>query len=147
MAVITAKKSAAERLQSAKVALPKLERERDVIMAARRECLLNDDVAGRRRCDHQLRELRDDLQAVYDKIELLGRAGPQVVQEHTGWTWPTSLPDTNAALAQLQPELLRLRSIKPVNRSATDDDHLNSLVKREYALLRQRESMQPKEAR
>ena len=138
-------RSPGERLQAAKQAVPKIERERDTVMARRRECLLNDDVAGRRRCDYQLRELRDDLQAAHDKVELLGRAGPPVVQALTGWTWPSSLADAKAALLEIQPELLRLRSIKPNDRHAGHDRDQDFLVKREYALLRLIESMQPKE--
>lgn len=139
-------RSNGERLAEVRATIPKIERERDAVMARRRECLLADDVAGRRHCDAELAELKLDLQAAHDKAELLGRAGPRVVAEpqQQGWTWPSSLPDATAALAQIQPELLRLRSIKPVNRSATDDDHINSLVKREYALLRLIELMQPK---
>lgn len=139
-------RSNGERLAEVRATLPKLERERDAVMARRRECLLDDHVAGRRHCDAVLAGLKLDLQAAHDKAELLGRAGPHVVQEprHQGWTWPTSLSDAHAALAQIQPELLRLRSIRPVDRSVAADDLINSLVKREYALLRLIESLQPK---
>jgi hypothetical protein len=139
-------RTAGERLQAAKDAVPKLERARDAVMARRRECLLNDDVAGRRRCDDQLRELRDDLQAAHDKAELLGRAGPGVVPapQQQGWTWPSSLADANQALLDIQPELLRLRSIAPNDRHAGHDRDQDFLVNREYRLLRLIESMQPK---
>jgi hypothetical protein len=124
-------RTAGERLQAAKDAVPKIERERDTVMVRRRECLLNDDVVGRRRCDYQLRELRDDLQAAHDKAELLGRVGPQ---EQTRATMPTDLPSVLAALSALEPELVRLSSIPWQARNAGQQNLLDSLVRRQYYL-------------
>jgi hypothetical protein len=139
-------RGAGERLVAVKAALVKLERERDAVMARRRECLLADDVAGRRRCDCELAELKLDLQAAHDKAELLGRAGPVVVQapEQSGWTWPSSLEDATAALAEIQPSLLRLQSIAPNDRHAGHDRDQDFLVNREYRLLRLIESFAPR---
>ena len=142
-------RSDSERLQLAKAEVPRVEARIDAVMERRRGILRREHANGLPaiRADRELAALKLLRLRLIDQIELLGRAGPllpSVAPERSGWTWPSDLEGANAALLELQPELLRLRSIKPVDRHVGHDDQIDFLVQREYRLLRLIESFQPK---
>jgi hypothetical protein len=139
---MASQKSAAERLAVVKLSLRQLEGEVDAVIAARRTAVLAGDVAGRRRCDHQLAELRLDLQAARDAIDWLPQ---QVQREQQQSTWPTSLPDALTALANLEPWLARMQATSKLNRSAALDQQIDHVVQRQYALRKLIERLQPQE--
>jgi hypothetical protein len=148
--MVTAAKarSDSERLAEAKAEVPRVEARIDAAAEFRRQTLRREHANSLTaiRADRELTALKLYRLRLIDQIELLGRAGPPVVRvpQPQGWTWPSSLEDANAALAEIQPTLLRLRSIPPNDRHAGHDRDQDFLVQREYRLLRLIESFAPR---
>lgn len=143
--------SDSERLAAAKAEVPKVEARIDTAAEFRRQILRREHANSLTaiRADRELAGLKLYRLRLIDQIELLGRAGPRVVPtvapEQIGWTWPSTLEDATAALAEIQPDLLRLRAIPRHDRHAGHDKAQDFLVQREYALVRLIESFAPKE--
>jgi hypothetical protein len=140
-------RTAGERLEAARAAIPQVEAKIDTLMTRRREILRHQDANSLAaiNADRAIVALQGLRLRLVHQVDLLSAAGPHVVTaQQQGWTWPSSLEDANAALAEIQPTLLRLRSIPPNDRHAGHDRDQDFLVQREYRLLRLIESFQPR---
>jgi hypothetical protein len=144
----TKPRSDSERLQWAKAEVPKVEARIDAAAEFRRQTLRREHANGLTaiRADRELTALKLYRLRLIDQIELLSRAGPPVVQDQKqqGWAWPSDLPSAQAALAEIQPTLMRLRSIPRNDRHAGHDRDQDFFTQREYQLLRLIESFQPR---
>jgi hypothetical protein len=126
----------ADRRVEAERGIKQLEAQRDSLTAQWRQGLLDDDESAVERCERQLGIVERALRRRHALIELLGRAGPQVVQQHQGWTWPTTLADAQTELLKVEPEIVRMSAVPRVDRSAAFDAHLDFLTKRQYSLTK-----------
>lgn len=139
------KKTAAERLQSAKAEIKRCEQKIDTALEHRREVLRREDAASLAaiRADEEIAELKLLRLRYIDQAELLG---PSVAQESSAPQWPTDLASAQTALTYLEPRLRALQAVRPVDRSAAHDREIDLLVRRQYSLRKLVISLQPSES-
>ena len=143
------KPSANDRLVAAPAAIKRCEQKIDAVMERRRTILREHDANAlvAIQIDRELGALKLLRQRLIDQQTELGRgsmAVPSVAPERSGWTWPSTLEDATAQLLAVEPQIARMRAVKPVDRSAAFDAALDSLVNRQYRLLRLVELFAPK---
>ena len=131
--------NAGERLAAVKRDLPKIEKQIDLVVSARRTAILAGNVGERRQCDGELRALRDDLQAARDAIDWL----PQQVARESVKTWPSNRRDAERALAATESARLRYEAVPQLDRSANHQTQCDALKQRSYALLKLIKSLPP----
>ena len=118
-------KPASERLSAARAVAVRLGKEIAFFQEGRRLALLIDDDETAARADEQLGKLRLAAQRAADKITLLATAA---AEEERGQQWPENLETAEARLTELQAQHDALSRKRQIDRSASDQSNLDSLV-------------------